>query len=124
MVLPVRGKVFGGQAYEVYDGKFWSTVGRYVRQAGLAVQLGLALDHPTEELFTGLATEPLPGLTIAYGQFLTYAEHSTYPSGAFVALTDDASPVRKRWHHEWSSWTFAVDGSVIVSAFGQLLGLK
>lgn len=114
-VLPLSGKMFDGRAYDTRRG-----LGDYLRQAGLAAQLGLSMTNPTEELFFGISTEPLPGLSVGWGYHTAYLETSDYV-GQFVPNSTGVSPTQKEWRSTWNAWTLALDAKVFAEVFGSLL---
>lgn len=121
VILPLRGKVFAAQAYDQ------PSVKRYFAQVGLSAQFGLSLQHPTEQLFAGVASELLPGLEVGLGKHFGYGEHSDYGNNAFVSTASDATPIRKQWAHSRTfidAFDVTVDGAAILAAFGKLLSLK
>jgi len=120
VILPWRGKVFARQAYA-------PPFVNYFKQLGLSAQFGLSLQHPTEQIFSGLSTEIVPGVELAGGKHFSYTESSKYAHNTFVATTTDPTPVRKQWKHSghvFDAFAVTVDGNAIISAFGKLLALK
>lgn len=116
-VLPMRGKVFAGQAY---DGNFWTN-------AGLAFTLGLALDAPLDRVFFGLSTEPVPGVNVSLGVAAAYIEKAD--TLGFIPTAVNASPVRKAWRRGPSplknpAWAISIDPAIALNALGKLIGLK
>jgi hypothetical protein len=87
----------------------------------LAFQMGLSLQHPTEQLYMGVGLDLFPGFDLGAGLHFAHVETSPYASGEFVPF--DRGPATTR---EWKSAlaaTVTLDASTFVSAFGKLLGL-
>jgi hypothetical protein len=65
---------------------------------GLAMQGGVSLVHPDQDIFLGLSTEPFPGVNLGLGRHYGHVERTGYASGAFVP--DSAGPPSgRRWRH-------------------------
>ena len=105
IVFPAGGKF---EAAEAQSQLSWP------ERAGLGLQLGVSLVHPTEEQFVGISSEPVPGLTLGVGWHRAYLETSTRPSGAFVPYAEGAA-VEKRWHERFGAVTVGIDADVFVS---------
>jgi hypothetical protein len=114
-IFPLSGKMFDARAYDARR-----SFGDYVRQAGLAVQLGLSMTNPTEEVFAGISTEPLPGLTVGWGYHTAYVQTSEH-AGEFVPDSSGLSPTVGAWRSTWNAWTVGVDAKVFAQVFGSLL---
>lgn len=87
----------------------------------LQIQGGLGLQHPTEQLYAGIAAEFFPGLETGVGYNWAYVETSTRENGEFVPLSAGAA-TSKRWRRG-TAVSVTLDATTFVKAFGGLLGL-
>jgi len=114
-ILPRAGKLFDGRAYDVR-----ATPLDYLRQAGLAAQIGLSMTNPTEEFFFGASTEPFPGLMVGLGYHTAYVETSEH-AGKFLPNSSGLPATEKQWRGEWGAWTVSIDAELFASVFAGLL---
>jgi hypothetical protein len=66
---------------------------------GLALQGGVSLVYPDQDLFVGLSTEPIPGLNVGVGRHYGHVERTSYASGSFVP--DNVGPATSRRLPAW-----------------------
>ncbi len=65
-ILPLNGQFLATQATAWHGWVGWKrkSVQNILSRMGLWGQLGLSLNDPTKQVFAGLATDPLPGVTV------------------------------------------------------------
>jgi hypothetical protein len=142
-MLPLEGKVFGAQAYQFdlphlsrprrwtwrdnpvswLGVTAWRTTKYAYTQNGVGATLGMSLEKPFENVFGGITTEVLPGVTVGFGRHYGYVPVATSTTLPAVVPYAAGEPVVNRWRQA-NAWTYTVDGAVIVSALGKLVGLK
>jgi hypothetical protein len=119
-LYPFEGKVYGAQAYARSDRSEFAM--DYLKQAGLAVFLGLALNDPTKQISVGLETEPFPGLNVGVGRHFGYVPVSQADSTGFVSLTrGEGAP--SQWLGA-NAFVVTIDAATALATFGKLIGLK
>jgi hypothetical protein len=116
-IYPFNGQFLANQANAWQPRKLKNLPDRL----GLWAQLGLSLNDPTKQIFLGGATDPFPGITLAFGEHFGYVAKPTVAVDSKVPAGQTA--IRNKWDNAFAA-TLTVDASVILSSFGALLGLK
>ena len=89
VLFPTEGKIFARQAYGKRP---------MAEQLGLELQAGASLQHPTEDAFVGLATEPFPGVDVGVGMHFAHVDQPAAGYRAGDLVPDSAgAPVVKVW---------------------------